>query len=137
MCSAQKSSVYIFNKISLLCDNHTKPYSDIYCSTALLRKQRANLQQALQLVKLAVKIFKVVSVKLSETIVEHDFHQHTERLLLRHLKRNSDRYSWFLDEQATMNTTNPSGAWAYHLLLRQEIDCLMYLLFISMCEKLK
>lgn len=54
--------------------------------------QRPNLQQTLQLVELAVKIFKVVFVELSETIVVHDLHQHAESLLLGHLRRKSERY---------------------------------------------
>lgn len=49
-----------------------------------------NLHQSLQLVKLAVKILKVVSVQSSEAIVKHDLHQHTEGLLLRHLKAHRE-----------------------------------------------
>lgn len=45
-----------------------------------------NLHQSLQLVKLAVKVLKVVSVQSSEAIVVHDLHQHAEGLLLGHLK---------------------------------------------------
>lgn len=45
-----------------------------------------NLHQSLQLVELAMKIFKVVFVESSEAIHIHDFHQHAEGLLLRHLK---------------------------------------------------
>lgn len=45
-----------------------------------------NLNQSLQLVELAVKIFKVVLVQGSEAIHIHDFDQHTEGLFLWHLK---------------------------------------------------
>lgn len=45
-----------------------------------------NLNQSLQLVELAVKIFKVVLVQGSEAIHIHDFDQHAEGLLLWHLK---------------------------------------------------
>lgn len=57
-----------------------------------------NLHQSLQLVKLAVKILKVVSVQSSEAIVIHDLHQHTEGLLLRHLKAYRQFHkSWWTD----------------------------------------
>lgn len=45
-----------------------------------------NLNQSLQLVELAVKIFKVVLVQGSQAIHIHDFDQHAEGLLLWHLK---------------------------------------------------
>lgn len=48
-----------------------------------------NLHQFLQLVELAVKIFKVVLVESSEAVLIHDFHQHAEGLLLRHLEEHS------------------------------------------------
>lgn len=45
------------------------------------------LHQPLQLVELAVEIFKVVLVESSQAVFIHDFHQHTEGLFLRHLKQ--------------------------------------------------
>lgn len=48
-----------------------------------------NLHQSLQLVELAVKILKVVSVESSEAVVVHDLHQHTEGLLLWHLQSHA------------------------------------------------
>lgn len=45
-----------------------------------------NLHQPLQLVELAVKIFKVVLVESSQAIFIHDFYQNTKGLLLGHLK---------------------------------------------------
>ena len=43
------------------------------------------LHEALQLVKFAMQIFKVLLEKFPETIVKHDLDQNTERLFLRHL----------------------------------------------------
>lgn len=61
-----------------------------------------NLHQSLQLVKLAVKILKVVSVQSSEAIVIHDLHQHTEGLLLWHLQshgqsqKSASTNAWYI-----------------------------------------
>lgn len=49
-----------------------------------------NLNQSLQLVELAVKIFKVVLVQGSEAVHIHDFDQHTEGLFLWHLKAQGE-----------------------------------------------
>ena len=43
------------------------------------------LYEALQLVKFAMQIFKVLFEKFPETIVKHDLDQNTECLFLRHL----------------------------------------------------
>lgn len=51
-----------------------------------IRSCITNLHQSFQLVELAMKIFKVVFVESSEAIHVHDFYQHAEGLLLRHLK---------------------------------------------------
>lgn len=51
-----------------------------------IRSCITNLHQSLELVELAVKIFKVVFVESSEAIHIHDFYQHAEGLFLRHLK---------------------------------------------------
>lgn len=44
-----------------------------------------HLHEALQLIELAVQIFKVLFEKFPESIIKHDFDQNTESLLLRHL----------------------------------------------------
>ena len=44
------------------------------------------LQQPLELVEREVEVGEVVVEQATETIVKHDLHEHTERLLLRHLR---------------------------------------------------
>lgn len=47
------------------------------------------LHEALQLIELAVQIFKILFEKFPESIIKHDFDQNTESLLFRHLREES------------------------------------------------
>lgn len=48
-----------------------------------------NLHESLKLKELAVQILKVLLEKVPEPVIEHDLDQHTESLLLWHLKRKT------------------------------------------------
>lgn len=71
--------------IDIAWDNVAHSCLSIYVED--IAKKCAYLQQSLQLVELAVQLFKVVFVKSPEAILVHDLHQHTEGLLLWHLRR--------------------------------------------------
>lgn len=48
-----------------------------------------HLHESLQLEELAMQIFKVLLEKVPEPVIKHDLDQHTERLLLWHLKEKT------------------------------------------------
>lgn len=57
------------------------------------RGLRTYLHESLKLEELAMQIFKVLFEKVPEPVVKHDLDQHTERLLLWHLKKKTKRFS--------------------------------------------
>ena len=53
-----------------------------------IRQRELHLHESLQLVKLEVQLQEAVLEQFPQLVVVHDLHQHTERLLLRHLTNN-------------------------------------------------
>lgn len=51
------------------------------------------LHEPLKLEELAMQIFKVLFEKVPEPVIKHDLDQHAESLLLRHLRKTTQRVS--------------------------------------------
>lgn len=52
-----------------------------------VKKEHTYLHESLKLEELAMQIFKVLLEEVPEPVIKHDLDQHTESLLLWHLKK--------------------------------------------------
>lgn len=57
-----------------------------------LQMQHTYLHESLKLEEFAMQIFKVLLEKVPEPVIKHNLDQHTESLLLWHLKKKTKKF---------------------------------------------